>query len=93
MRLLLAAVLALAAAPPLKFSKHAKQRMKERKVSEATVREIVETVEPFEYRHEGKVKLGYYREPVFVATAQGVVITVINNVKPDYVERLRARGP
>lgn len=67
--------------------------MKQRKVAEATVREIVRTVEPFEYRHEGKVKLGYYREPVFVATAGGVVITVIKGVKPDYVKRLRSKGP
>jgi hypothetical protein len=67
--------------------------MKQRKVSEATVREIVATVPPFKYSHDGAPKLGYYRAPVFVATAQGVVITVINNVKPDYVERLRSKGP
>lgn len=93
--LALLAVALCAAAPALRFSKHARARMEQRGVSEAAVRRIVETVEPFEYRHDGAVKLGYYDEPraVFVATAQGVVVTVITNVTPRYVERLKGRAP
>lgn len=80
----------------LKFSRHAEQRLRERRISREAVERLVAAGEPFRYRHEGKLKHGYYdrRTGLFVATEGGVVLTVIANATPRYVDKLkRGRGP
>jgi hypothetical protein len=94
-RLLLAALaLSLAAGAvcaELSFSKHSRQRMAQRGVAEETVRELVDKGEAIAYVDDGKRKTGYYdaKRRIFIATADGVVITVITNVKRSYVEKLK----
>lgn len=75
----------------LRFSKHAEQRLRERRVSREAVERLVASTAPFPYLHEGRMEQGYYDESsrLFVATADGVVITVITGATPRYVEKMR----
>jgi hypothetical protein len=79
----------------LRFTKHAEQRMKERGVDHDTVRGIIGSVKPFKYWHQGKWKTGYYdvQKRVFIATDGNVVITVIADAEPRYVEGLKRKKP
>jgi hypothetical protein len=92
---LVALALTSVAAAELSFTKHALARMSERGVSQEQVREIIETVKPFKYRHQGRPKTGYYDEKsrVFVAADGRVVITVIANVTPRYISNLKRNKP
>lgn len=93
--LALLAATSLAATPLLRVSKHARARMAERGVSQADVSRIVATVAPFDYVHHGKVEQGYYepKTDIFLAAADGVLITVITHATPRYVEKLRRSKP
>ncbi len=79
----------------LRFTKHAEQRMKERGVDHDTVRGIIGSVEPFKYWHQGKWKTGYYdvQKRLFIATDGDVVITVIADAEPRYVDGLKKKKP
>ena len=80
---------------PLRFSKHALSRMNERGVSPEQVRETVEKGETFRYFHQGRWKTGYYDPDakLFIATADGLVITVIPNATRRYVQGLKRKKP
>jgi hypothetical protein len=93
--LLLAAGVSLAAPAALRLTKHVRQRMAERGVSQADVDRIVATVAPFDYVHHGKVEQGYYepKTDIFLAAGDGVLITVITHATPRYVEKLRRSKP
>ncbi|MGW2014058.1 ricin-type beta-trefoil lectin domain protein [Streptomyces sp. NPDC001927] len=76
-------------------TKHLIDRLRDRELSAETARAVLAQT-PFSYYHEGQYKLGYYdpKSKVFVAkTIDGNINTVMVNVQPDYVERLRAAGP
>lgn len=90
---LVALAAAWTAAAELRISKHARQRMIERGVTEQQVREIIETVEPFEYRHQRRTKTGYYDDKtrIFLATADGILITVVADATPRYVRNLKGK--
>jgi hypothetical protein len=76
-------------------SEHALDRMGERDVPRATVQRIVNERTPFHYFHRGGWKIGYYDPDsrIFVATADGKVITVIRNATPTYIENLQRVQP
>lgn len=84
---------AVEAAPKakLRFSRHAERRLSQRGVTRGDVENLVAQGQPFEYRHAGKLKTGYYdaRTGLFVATEGGVVLTVIAGATPDYIARLK----
>lgn len=75
----------------LRFTKHAERRLRERRVSRESVERLVASTKPFPYLHDGRMEQGYYDEPskLFVATADGAVITVITGATPRYVDKLR----
>lgn len=73
------------------FTAHAMQRMQERGISEDQARAVLGR-EPFQYRHDGQWKTGYYdpRSRVFIAqSVDGNVNTVMTNVNRSYIDRLR----
>jgi len=79
----------------LQFTPHALQRMVERGVSASQVQTIVNAQQPFPYFHAGVWKTGYYdaAAKIFVGELQGIVTTVITNVKPQYIENLKKATP
>lgn len=79
----------------LRLTKHARQRMAERGVSEAQVRAAVEKGESFPYYHDGRWKKGYFDESagLFVAANGGDVITVFKGADRGYVNRLKRKKP
>ncbi|MBI3551141.1 MAG: DUF4258 domain-containing protein [Elusimicrobia bacterium] len=79
----------------LRFTKHALARMQGRGVTEEQVRKIVATEAPFQYFHQGRWKTGYYepKTSVFVATNEGVIITVITGATPKYIGDLKRKRP
>ena len=93
--LLIALAATAAVSGELRITKHARQRMSERGVTQAQVERIVETIPPFFYYHEGRKKSGYYdpKTRVFLAADGDVVITVIANATPRYVEKLKRKKP
>ncbi len=84
-----------AQAPQVRFSKHALARMAERGVNMSLVEQVLETRKPFPYYHQGRWKQGYYdpASQLFIATADNVVITVITDATPRYVENLKRKRP
>jgi len=69
---------------------HAFQRIFERGVSYAQLDQVLQA-QPFNYFHDGVWKIGYY-DPVLrilVGTLNGVITTVITNVKPGYIVNLQ----
>jgi hypothetical protein len=68
--------------------------MAERGVSLAQARKILKTAKPFSYYHQKAWKTGYYDSTsgIFLAAADGVVITVITGATPRYVDKLRRSG-
>jgi hypothetical protein len=78
----------------LEISEHALLRMARREVSVPQLEEALRA-QPFQYYHEGVWKAGYY-DPVsriFVGELQGKVLTVISDVKPQYIENLLRAKP
>ena len=77
----------------LNFSSHALKRMSERSISNEQLLNTFKNAKPFDYIHEGVMKTGYYdpASKVFAGEikGQGVVTTVINNVKPQYIKNLK----
>ena len=78
----------------LEVTEHAALRLTQRGISidaaEATLKQ-----QPFRYFHNGTWKNGYY-DPgsnIFLGSVDGRVTTVINNVKPGYIDNLKAAGP
>ncbi len=79
----------------LKLSQHAVERISQRGLSLAEIESALVEARGFQYFHDGAWKIGYY-DPVsriFVGQQQGRVITVISNVKPQYIENLRGLKP
>ena len=79
----------------VELTKHALQRMSQRGVSLEQIQEVVSKSTPFKYFHEGAEKIGYYdpSSKIFIGEVQGKVTTVINNVKPQYIENLKKLEP
>ncbi len=79
------------------FSSHAQMRMEQRGISIDQVKNVMENNKPFNYYHENNWKTGYYDQSskVFVAQANesGQVITVINDVSPQYISNLQSLKP
>ena len=67
----------------------------ERGISVERMQLTVSTGQRFAYFHEGIWKAGFYdpQSKTFVAAAAGRVLTVINNVKPQYIENLKKLTP
>ncbi len=80
---------------PIRLSNHARQRMVERGVSPEQVRETIAHGESFRYYHTGRWETGYYDpdQKLFIATSNGLVITVITSATRGYVERLKKKKP
>ena len=79
----------------VRLSNHAIERMARRGVDINQVRQVIAQITPFNYYHKGEWKLGYY-DPVnriFVGRVEGVITTVIADVKPQYIENLKAAKP
>ncbi|MET9624992.1 ricin-type beta-trefoil lectin domain protein, partial [Streptomyces sp. NPDC006464] len=74
---------------------HAIQRLRDRGVSEADARAVLERA-PFSYYHEGQWKNGFYdpKSKVFVGkTIDGNINTIIIEASNDYVARLKKARP
>lgn len=58
------------------------------------IRRVLQS-QSFRYFHEGVWKTGYYNEKlgVFLGKVGNTVTTVINNVKPQYIENLKRLKP
>ena len=84
-----------AAQSEIRISRHALARMAERGVSREQVSRILRVETPFQYYYRHGVETGYYdaRSGIFVATADGVVITVIANATPRYIDKLKKAKP
>jgi len=79
----------------LTLSQHAVEQISRRGLSLPQIESALVGAQEFQYFHEGAWKIGYY-DPVskiFLAQYQGNVITVISNVKPQYIENLRGLKP
>lgn len=66
--------------------------MAQRGITTSQVEATVTGQQGFTYTLEGVARTGYY-DPVtriFVGTVENRVTTVINNVKPGYIENLKA---
>ncbi len=77
------------------LSRHALERMAQRGVTLEQVQATINNSESFQYFHQGVWKIGYY-DPIsriFVAEVDGTIITVITNVKPQYIENLQSVIP
>ncbi len=77
------------------LSRHALERMAQRGVTLEQVQATINNSESFQYFHQGVWKIGYY-DPIsriFVAEVDGTIITVITNVKPQYIENLQSVLP
>lgn len=79
----------------LTLSEHAVQQMARRQLTVAQVEAALSNPTTFEYFHEGVRKIGYYDPAtrIFLAQYQGAVFTVINNVKPQYIDNLKNLKP
>lgn len=79
----------------LELSQHAIQRMVQRGVSYEQIQEVITNGESFSYFHDGVWKVGYYDSgsQIFVGTVGKVITTIINNVKPQYIESLKKALP
>ncbi|MFG2871270.1 ricin-type beta-trefoil lectin domain protein [Streptomyces sp. NPDC048338] len=74
---------------------HAIQRLRERGVSEADARAVLERT-PFSYWHKGQWKSGFYdpKSKVFVGkTIDGAINTIMVEVENDYIERIKKKRP
>lgn len=78
----------------LRLSDHATVRMSLWQVSVPQLRNVVQR-QSFPYFHEGVWKRGYYDAGtrVFVGTYNGVITTVIGDVKSQYISNLTSRVP
>lgn len=80
----------------LEVTQHAAERMAQRGVSLAEIRDAVQTAQLFAYLDNNRVKIGYYdnRSGLFLAVDQRhhKLITVIRKVNNGYPERLMSRG-
>lgn len=56
---------------------------------------MMKTIKPFKYYHEGQWKLGYYdpKTKIFVGRAGNDITTVIDDVKPNYINNLLKSKP
>lgn len=75
------------------LTRHALLQLERRRISLDQVRHVLQTTRPFGYFHEGAQKFGYFDRAsrLFVAEANGRVVTVIADVSSGYVRRLRSR--
>jgi hypothetical protein len=63
----------------------------DRGISQEKVIEILHSNRPFKYLHEGLWKDGYYDAPsrIFIGVWRNTIITIINNVSPQYIASLK----
>lgn len=78
-----------------KFSWHAIERLTLRGVTQEDVANLIYQGNPFRYFHDGRWKLGYYdaARQLLIGMVHDEVTTVIVDVTPEYVDRLRTRRP
>ena len=69
--------------------------MAERGVSREQVLRVVRSAQPFRYYHQRQWKTGYFDavSGLFVASSNGVIITVFTDATPRYIERLKRAKP
>ena len=79
----------------MELSNHALQRMRQRGITREQVEETLRNERPFHYFHEGEWKVGYYNRSsgIFVSQVRGTIVTVITQVRAQYVENLRKGAP
>lgn len=79
----------------LEVSEHALERMGQRGITLERLQATVSTGERFKYFHDGIWKVGFYdaQSRTFASGAAGRILTVINNVKPQYIENLKKLTP
>ncbi|MBL1180482.1 MAG: hypothetical protein HND27_05185 [Bacteroidetes bacterium] len=72
-----------------RFSEHALMRIAIRNIPKKYIKEAL-TNKPFDYFHDGTWKKGFYdpKSKTFIGTKNGEIKTVIDNVSPEYIERL-----
>lgn len=76
---------------PIRLSRHAGDRVVQRKVKCDELKATLESCRPFFYKHDGKQKTGCYGEQkVFLAIVDGTVLTVIRTDQ-SYVDRLKRK--
>jgi len=70
---------------------HSALRMLQRGVSLSSVVETLQQGEAFSYNYRGYAQVGYYDSAsrIFVATRNGVITTVMTNVRPGYIRALQ----
>jgi len=76
-------------------SVHAAKRITQRGLTLDKVEGLIQHATPFRYFHGGRWKTGYFdpQTRVFVGTVDGIVTTVIDNAKPNYIKNLRSARP
>jgi hypothetical protein len=78
------------------LTSHAAVQLRRRGISVRRVEEVLRNpTRVFQYYHDLEVKTGYYhrRMAILVATMGGRITTVIGDVSPDYIRRLRGLRP
>ena len=77
------------------LSDHARRRMRQRGITREQVEETIRNARPFRYFHAGEWKIGYYNSSggIFVSQVKDTIVTVMAQVKAQYVERLRKGAP
>lgn len=77
-----------------RLGEHAAKQAATRGVSLKTVSGAIDRGVKIKYRENGVRKAGYYNQKskIFVATRGKKIITVINKVKPRYVNNIAKRG-
>lgn len=74
-----------------RFKWHAIDRLADRDISQEQVIEILHSIRPFKYFHEGRWKNGYYdpASRIFIGVWRETIMTVIDNVSPQYIANLK----
>jgi hypothetical protein len=79
----------------VQFTKHALGKMAFWKIDQKQALNMIKTIKPFKYYHEGAWKLGYYdpKTKIFVGRVGNNVTTVIDDVKQNYINNLLKNKP
>jgi hypothetical protein len=76
------------------MSDHALERMESRGMSTEDIEAALEQ-DSFQYFYDGGWRTGFYDASggTFVGSVDGTITTVINNVKPSYIQNLQSAAP
>ena len=71
------------------------KRSIERNITQKQIINMIKTIKPFKYYHEGAWKLGYYdaKTGVLIGRRGDTITTVIDNVKLNYINNLKEAKP